>query len=78
MFEDEKAKEAFDKQIEALEAQGLDLSQIQKPNFNLYNCKIKRIKKQGKIKIESVPPEEFLIDRQQNPLTMLSSFRTKC
>ena len=63
VFEDEKAKEAFDKQIEALEAQGLDTSQIQKPNFNLYNCKIKRIKKQGKIKIESVPPEEFLIDR---------------
>ena len=63
VFEDEKAKEAFDKQIEALEAQGLDTNQIQKPNFNLYNCKIKRIKKQGKIKIESVPPEEFLIDR---------------
>ena len=63
VFEDEKAKEAFDKQIEALEAQGLDTSQIQKPNFNLYNCKIKRIKKQGKIKIESIPPEEFLIDR---------------
>ena len=63
VFEDEKAKEAFNKQIEALEAQGLDTSQIQKPNFNLYNCKIKRIKKQGKIKIESVPPEEFLIDR---------------
>ena len=63
VFEDEKAKEAFDKQIEALEAQGLDTSQIQKPNFNLYNCKIKRITKQGKIKIESVPPEEFLIDR---------------
>ena len=63
VFEDEKAKEAFDKQIEALEAQGLDTSQIQKPNFNLYNCKIKRIKKTGKIKIESIPPEEFLIDR---------------
>ena len=63
VFEDEKAKEGFDKQIEALEAQGLDTSQIQKPNFNLYNCKIKRITKQGKIKIESVPPEEFLIDR---------------
>ena len=45
VFEDEKAKEAFDKQIEALEAQGLDTSQIQIPNFNLYNCKIKRIKK---------------------------------
>ena len=60
---DEKAKEAFEKQVEALEAQGLDTSQIQEPNFNLYNCKIKRITKQGKIKIESIPPEEFLIDR---------------
>ena len=33
------------------------------PDFMLYNCKIKRTKKHGKIKIESVPPEEFLIDR---------------
>ena len=61
--ENTEAKEAFDKQIETLEAQGLDTSQVQTPDFNLYNCKIKRVKKTGKIKIESIPPEEFLIDR---------------
>ena len=60
---DEKAKEAFDKQKKALEDQGIDTSQIETPDFNLYTCKIKRINKKGKIKIESVPPEEFLIDR---------------
>ena len=60
---DEKAKEAFDKQKKALEDQGVDTSQIEEPDFNLYTCKIKRINKKGKIKIESVPPEEFLIDR---------------
>ena len=60
---DEKAKEAFDKQKKALEDQGIDTSQIEEPDFNLYTCKIKRINKKGKIKIESVPPEEFLIDR---------------
>ena len=60
---DEKAKEAFDNQKKALEEQGIDTSQIEEPDFNLYTCKIKRINKTGKIKIESVPPEEFLIDR---------------
>ena len=63
-FEDEDAKEEFEKVIEQYEAQGMtELSEIKTPDFVLYNCKIKRIKKTGKIKIESVPPEEFLIDR---------------
>jgi hypothetical protein len=62
-FEDESAKEEYEKLIEQYEAQGVDVSQVQKPNFTLYNCKIKRTKKNGKVKIESVPPEEFLIDR---------------
>ncbi len=61
--EDETSKENFEKLIEQYEAQGVDLSKVEEPDFILYNCKIKRTKKTGKIKIESVPPEEFLIDR---------------
>ena len=53
----------FEKVLEQYELQGIDVSQAQVPNFNLYNCKIKRIKKTGRVKIESIPPEEFLIDR---------------
>ena len=60
---DEKAIEAFENQIKALEQQGLNTEEVQTPNFNLYNCKIKRIISKGNIKVESVPPEEFLIDR---------------
>ena len=63
IFEDEDAKEEFEKVLEQYELQGIDVSQVQVPNFNLYNCKIKRIKKTGRVKIESIPPEEFLIDR---------------
>ena len=44
---DEKAKEAFDKQKKALEDQGVDTSQIEEPDFNLYTCKIKRINKKS-------------------------------
>jgi len=63
VFEDESAKEEYEKLIEQYEARGVDVSQVQKPDFTLYNCKIKRTKKAGKVKIESVPPEEFLISR---------------
>ena len=63
VFEDESAKEEFEATLAQYEAQGIDISQVQVPNFNLYNCKIKRIKKTGRVKIESIPPEEFLIDR---------------
>ena len=62
-FEDESAKEEFEKTLAQYEAQGMDVSQVQVPNFDLYNCKIKRTKKTGKVKIDSIPPEEFLIDR---------------
>ena len=61
--EDEFSKEEFEKAIEQYEAQGLEIPEMQTPDFILYNCKIKRTKKTGKIKVESVPPEEFLIDR---------------
>jgi hypothetical protein len=62
-IEDEEAKEQFEESLKAIEMQGLDVSAVEEPNFTLYNLKIKRIKKDGKIKIESIPPEEFLIDR---------------
>ena len=62
-MEDESAKEEFEKVLEQYEARGVDTTQVQEPDFTLYNCKIKRTNKTGKIKIESVPPEEFLIDR---------------
>jgi len=62
-MEDETAKEQFEALLEQYEDQGADVSQVEEPDFTLYNCKIKRTKKKGKIKIESVPPEEFLIDR---------------
>jgi len=62
-MEDESAKEEFEKLLEQYEARGVDTAQVQEPDFTLYNCKIKRTNKTGKIKIESVPPEEFLIDR---------------
>ena len=63
VFEDESAKEKFEEVLKQYEMQGVDISQVQVPDFNLYNCKIKRIKKTGRVKIESIPPEEFLIDR---------------
>nr|BAR18370.1 portal protein [uncultured Mediterranean phage uvMED] len=63
VFEDESAKEKFEEVLKQYKMQGVDISQVQVPNFNLYNCKIKRIKKTGRVKIESIPPEEFLIDR---------------
>ena len=60
---DEKAKETFENQIKALDQQGVNTEEVETPNFDLYNCKIKRIISKGSIKVESVPPEEFLIDR---------------
>ena len=51
VFEDEEAKEQFEATLAQYEAQGMDVSQIQVPNFDLYNCKIKRIKKTGRVKI---------------------------
>ena len=59
--EDEAAAESLEQFEEQMEAQqGIDLDL---PLPMLHNCKLKRITKKGKIKVESVPPEEFLIDK---------------
>ena len=60
-FVDEFAK----KQIEELQqialSQGQEMEDI--PTPKLYNCIIKRTTSSGKVKIENIPPEEFLIQR---------------
>jgi hypothetical protein len=60
-FVDEKAKEELE-QIKILaQAQGQEVGDI--PTPKLHNCVIKRTKTSGKVKIENIPPEEFLIQR---------------
>jgi len=60
-FVDEKAKEELE-QIKLLaEAQGQEVGDI--PTPKLHNCIIKRTTSSGKVKIENIPPEEFLIQR---------------
>ena len=60
-FVDEKAKEQLE-QIKVLaEAQGQVMEDI--PTPKLYNCVIKRTSSSGKVKIENIPPEEFLIQK---------------
>ncbi len=60
-FADELAK----KQIEELQqialSQGQEMEDI--PTPKLYNCIIKRTTSSGKVKIENIPPEEFLIQK---------------
>jgi len=60
-FADELAK----KQIEELQqialSQGQEIEDI--PTPKLYNCIIKRTTSSGKVKIENIPPEEFLIQK---------------
>ena len=58
--EDEQAEKAIEQFEQQMEAQGMDM-EIPKPK--LHDCKIKRTSSKGKIKVESIPPEEFLIDK---------------
>ena len=59
-FEDEKAKEQLQQVKEMAAAQG---QEIETPVPMLHNCVIKRTNAFGKVKVENVPPEEFLISR---------------
>jgi len=60
-FVDEKMKEAMDLLAAQATAQGQLVEEEATPM--LHNCVIKRTSKGGKVKIENVPPEEFLIQR---------------
>ena len=61
-FIDEKAKAEFE-EIKIIAAdQGQDLGKL--PTPKLHNCIIKRTTSSGKVKIENIPPEEFLIERK--------------
>jgi len=60
-FVDEKAKEQLEQIKTLAEAQGQVMEDI--PTPKLYNCIIKRTTSSGKVKIENIPPEEFLIQR---------------
>ena len=58
---DEKMKAAMDLLLVEATAQGKLVAD--EPTPMLHNCVIKRTSKGGKVKIENVPPEEFLIQR---------------
>jgi hypothetical protein len=60
-FVDEKMKAAMDLLLVEATAQGKLVAD--EPIPMLHNCVIKRTSKGGKVKIENVPPEEFLIQR---------------
>ena len=60
-FVDEKTQEGTQEGKGEAQAQGQELPEI--PTPMLYNCKIKRTSSYGKVKIENIPPEEFLIQR---------------
>lgn len=61
---EEMDDEREEKNIEAVEDQmsqiGID---VDLPTPKLHNVEIKRTKSKGKIKVESIPPEEFLIEK---------------
>ena len=60
-FVDEKMKAAMD--LLLVEATNQGKLVAEEPVPMLHNCVIKRTSKGGKVKIENVPPEEFLIQR---------------
>ena len=60
-FLDEKMKAAMNLLAQQAEAQGQVVEE--EPDPMLHNCIIKRTSRGGKVKVENVPPEEFLIQR---------------
>ena len=60
-FLDEKMKAAMNLLAQQAEAQGQMVEE--EPDPMLHNCIIKRTSRGGKVKVENVPPEEFLIQR---------------
>lgn len=64
-FIDEKAQKQLQEVKELAEAQG---QEIETPVPMLHNCIIKRTNEFGGVKIENVPPEEFLISRSSKSI----------
>jgi len=60
-FLDEKMKAAMDLLLVEATKQGRQVEE--EPDPMLHNCIIKRTSRGGKVKVENVPPEEFLIQR---------------
>ena len=60
-FVDEKCKRTIEELQAIALSQGQEMEDI--PTPKLYNCIIKRTTSSGKVKIENIPPEEFLIQR---------------
>ncbi len=60
-FPDTYTKEQYELFKAEMEAQGQLVEEINQPK--LHNCIIKRTTSTGKVKIENIPPEEFLIQR---------------
>ncbi|MDA9626868.1 hypothetical protein N9S53_00195 [Candidatus Pelagibacter sp.] len=60
-FPDTYTKEQYELFKAEMEAQGQLVEEIKQPK--LHNCIIKRTRDAGKVKIENIPPEEFLIQR---------------
>ena len=60
-FVDERVKEELEQMKQIALSQGQDIGNI--PTPKLHNCIIKRTTNSGKVKIENIPPEEFLIQR---------------
>ena len=59
-YDDEQAQKQLDQMEKLAEMQG---QEIDLPKPKLHDVVIKRMSSKGKIKIENVPPEEFLIER---------------
>ena len=59
-MEDESTEEKLEAVEEQMSQIGID---VDLPTPKLHNVEIKRIKSKGKIKVESIPPEEFLIEK---------------
>ena len=65
-FVNETGKELLDEAKQVAEAQGQDIGNVPVPK--LHNCIIKRTNAFGKVKVENVPPEEFLISRSSKSI----------
>ena len=64
--DDEKAEEGIEiiKEQMSNQMMAVEAEEINIPVPKLHDCRIKRTSSKGRIKVESIPPEEFLIDKE--------------